>query len=389
MKLAAARRSESVTSEPTNDRRRILIVGMRPPRLPLRDGYVLHLYHLLKELHAVHDVTFLTIEDAGHGFADIEGLRVLETSRSNLKRVLRSTIAATAPDVVHAIGAPMASVVRSVDHSIRTVLGALDAPHLNVDAVDATGLIKVLRKRVRRARSIRAIRRQYGEADRVVVVSEEDAVALREVNPDLHVSVIPNGVDLEGFAPRPAIARQAGRLLFTGALNYPPNVATARFVAEEVMPKVLSRQPSARLSLVGRDPGEIVERLGELDGVDVVGPVDDMGDALAVGAVYVCPMVAGTGIKNKLLEALANGLPCVASPLAIRGTDLTHGLDVLVGDGADEVADLIVELLVDDDLRLQLGEAGRKYVADHHSWSSVANRFSRIYGELLSDSEPS
>jgi glycosyltransferase involved in cell wall biosynthesis len=100
-------------------------------------------------------------------------------------------------------------------------------------------------------------------------------------------------------------------------------------------------------------------------------------------------MVAGTGIKNKLLEALANGLPCVASPLAIRGTSLTDGVDVLVGESAEEVADLIVGLLVDDTLRRRLSSAGRKYVADHHSWSSVAYRFSRVYEELLSDSAPS
>ncbi len=377
-----------MTSEPNNDRRRILVVGMRPPRLPLRDGYVLHLYHLLRELHEIHDVTFLTIDDGGPGFADIEGLAVIEAARRDLKSALRKTIASVRPDVVHAIGAPMASLIGLVDAPIRTVLGALDAPHLNVDAVDARGAVEALRKRTRRALSLRAIRRQYGGADRVVVVSKEDAVALREVNSDLKVSVIPNGVDLAGFAPRDSIPRQAGRLLFTGALNYPPNVATARFVAEQVLPQVLSQQPSARLSLVGRDPGETVKRLGDLAGVDVVGPVDDMGDALAVGTVYVCPMVAGTGIKNKLLEALANGLPCVASPLAIRGTSLTDGVDVLVGESAEEVADLIVRLLLDDDLRIRLSSAGRKYVADHHSWSSVANRFSQVYEELISDSAP-
>ncbi len=378
-----------MTSEPNNDRHRILVVGMRPPRLPLRDGYVLHLYHLLKELHDIHDVTLLTIDDGGPAFDDIDGLTVIEAARRDLKSSLRNTINSVRPDVVHAIGAPMAGLIGSVDAPIRTVLGALDAPHLNVDAVNARGAVEALRKRARRALALRAIRRQYGDADRVVVVSGEDAVALREVNPDLQVSVIPNGVDLAGFAPRDAISRQAGRLLFTGALNYPPNVATARFIAEQVMPRVLNRQPTARLSLVGRDPGEVVERLGDLDGVDVVGPVDDMGDALALGTVYVCPMVAGTGIKNKLLEALANGLPCVASPLAIRGTSLTDGVDVLVGEGADEVADLIVGLLVDDDLRLRLSNAGRKYVGDHHSWSSVATRFSKIYEELLSDSASS
>ena len=146
-------------------------------------------------------------------------------------------------------------------------------------------------------------------------------------------------------------------------------------------------RPDARLSLVGRDPGERVLRLGDLDGVDVVGPVDDMGDALAVGSVYVCPMVSGTGIKNKLLEALANGLPCVASSLAIRGTSLTDQVEVLVANAANEVAERTLELLGNETLRASLSEAGRRYVEDHHSWSSVALRFSKVYDDLINGVE--
>lgn len=370
-------------SETTQEPRRILVVGMRPPRLPLRDGYVLHLYHLLAQLHVRHEVSFLTIDDQGGEFEDIPGLRVIRSAASALDSAIVAESLAFRPDVVHAVGAPLAKFVRSVGGSVPSVLGALDAPHLNVDAVETRSLVEAIRKRARWARSLWVIRRQYGLADRVVVVSDEDRAALREVNARLNVSVIPNGVDLDAFAPRDHLLREPGRLLFTGALNYPPNVATAVFLAEQVMPEVRRTRPDARLSLVGRDPGERVLRLGDLDGVDVVGPVDDMGDALAVGSVYVCPMVSGTGIKNKLLEALATGLPCVASSLAIRGTSLTDRVEVLVADAADDVAERTLELLGDETLRANLSEAGRRYVEDHHSWSSVALRFSKVYDDLI------
>jgi len=374
-------------SETTHERRRILVVGMRPPRLPLRDGYVLHLYHLLAQLHLRHEVSFLTIDDQGMAFEDIAGLRVVMSAAAGLDSAIAAETLTFRPAVVHVVGAPLAKTLRLVRGSVPTVLGALDAPHLNVDAVETRSLVEAMRKRARWARSLWVIRRQYGLADRVVVVSDEDRAAL--VNARLSVSVIPNGVDLDGFAPRDRIPREPGRLLFTGALNYPPNVATAVFLAEQVMPTVRRARPDVRLSLVGRDPGERVRRLGDLEGVDVVGPVDDMGDALAVGSVYVCPMVSGTGIKNKLLEALANGLPCVASSLAIRGTGLTDEIDVLVANSADEVAARTLELLGDESLRARLSEAGRHYVEDHHSWSSVAVRFSQVYDDLINAAEGS
>jgi glycosyltransferase involved in cell wall biosynthesis len=374
-------------SETTHERRRILVVGMRPPRLPLRDGYVLHLYHLLAQLHLRHEVSFLTIDDQGMAFEDIAGLRVVMSAAAGLDSAIAAETLTFRPDVVHVVGAPLAKTLRLARGSVPTVLGALDAPHLNVDAVETRSLVEAMQKRARWSRSLWVIRRQYGLADRVVVVSDEDRAALGEVNARLSVSVIPNGVDLDGFAPRDRIPREPGRLLFTGALNYPPNVATAVFLAEEVMPTVRRARPDVRLSLVGRDPGERVRRLGDLEGVDVVGPVDDMGDALAVGSVYVCPMVSGTGIKNKLLEALANGLPCVASNLAIRGTGLTDEIDVLVANSADEVAARTLELLGDESLRARLSEAGRHYVEDHHSWSSVAARFSKVYDDLINAAE--
>ncbi len=375
--------------ELTSDSRCVLVVGMRPPRLPLQDGYVLHLHHLLSQLNDRHQVTFVAPDDGQGACDDIAGLTVdLADSRAGgLARHVGERLRSDKVEVIHVVGAPLAKVLRVDNTAAVSVLGALDAPHLNVDAVQASGLAQVVRKRVKRARSLWTIKHGYGLADRVVVVSDQDRTALQEVNPDLIVSVIPNGVDLGSFAPRAGIGRQTDRMVFSGALDYSPNVATAVYLAEKVLPIIRSERPGARLSLVGRDPVERVLALGQIDGVDVVGPVADMADALSAGSVYVCPMVSGTGIKNKLLEALANGLPCVASTLAIRGTDLTDGIDVLIGDDAGAVARATLLLLGDEQLRRSLSEAGRQYVEDHHSWSSVGTRYTQVYDELLNGAE--
>ncbi|MDH5373264.1 MAG: glycosyltransferase family 4 protein, partial [Acidimicrobiia bacterium] len=201
------------------------------------------------------------------------------------------------------------------------------------------------------------------------------------------ISVIPNGVDFEAFDNRPHLPRQSDHLMFTGALDYAPNIAAARFLAQEVLPKIRERHPSARLSIVGRDPAVEVTDLDKRPGVSVVGPVDDMGDALSTASIYLCPMISGTGIKNKLLEALANGLPCVASELAVRGTRLKHGAELLIANTPDEIADASVRLLSDERLREELSEAGRRFVIANHTWMSVADQYSRIYREVIATAD--
>jgi glycosyltransferase involved in cell wall biosynthesis len=367
------------------DRLRVLVVGMRPPRLPIRDGYVLHLYHLLKQLHRHHDVWFLAPDDEQGPFIDIDGLAgsLVSGGRRKLEREMLDEIGRLKPQVVHVVGAPLAVILRRLPPTVSSILGALDAPHLNVDAVEARTAAGLLRKRLKRARAIWAIRHSYRRANRVVVVSAEDRQAIEHQNARLSIAVIPNGVDVEEFGSRHNVERQPDHLLFTGVLDYPPNVSAALFLVDEVLPRIRAVRPSARVSLVGRDPSEEIRSLGNRSGVDVIGPVDAMVDALAVGSVYVCPMVSGTGIKNKLLEALANGMPCVASELAVRGTSLADGAEVLIANTADEVAGATLRLLSDPALRDRIGMAGQDYVMRNHAWPSIGGQYSDLYRAVL------
>jgi glycosyltransferase involved in cell wall biosynthesis len=94
-------------------------------------------------------------------------------------------------------------------------------------------------------------------------------------------------------------------------------------------------------------------------------------------------MTTGTGIKNKLLEAMATGLPCVATPLALGGLRVTPGAELLVGQRPAELADAIVRILDDDGLARALGEKARAYVSAHHGWSAVADEYVRVYTEVV------
>ena len=168
--------------------------------------------------------------------------------------------------------------------------------------------------------------RAYRPFARVVLVTDEDAREVRALDPSLRTETIPNGVDAGVTSPRTAAPRSG--VLFTGALDAPANEQAAVRLAERIMPLVRRSVPDATLTLVGRSPGPRVRALD----ATVVADVPDLRPYLWGAAVYACPMESGTGIKNKLLEALAAGAPAVATPLACQGMTVRDGVELRVAD---------------------------------------------------------
>jgi glycosyltransferase involved in cell wall biosynthesis len=217
----------------------------------------------------------------------------------------------------------------------------------------------------------------------VVFITDEDDAAVARLDPTLHTVVIPNGVDTEFFAPDPAVTPDPGRLVFTGALGYPPNISAAMKLAKDVLPLVRARDPRAHAAIVGRGPVAAVVRLGDLDGVEIIPDVPDIRTWLRRASVFASTMVSGTGIKNKLLEALACGVPAVATTLSCQGMDVRDGEHLLIADGDAAFADAAARLLADDELRARLGAAGRDYVIEHHSWVAVAHAYEDAYADAI------
>lgn len=389
---------------------RILFCTQEVP-LPPPDGFRLYLDALAGELARKHDVRILgfraasQVDDPSQGH-DMRALPVprrrsarwvVETSLSlgrglvlrrpmkvdelarRIRPALLEEIASFKPDVVHVSTGSLAATGRYLE-GVPAILAALDAWHLNVEAWadQARGARRaILRTEAKRVRRFETT--DFGLFRRVVVVTDEDREALRSLAPKLEVEVIPNGVDVAKFAPVGEAERKPGRIIFTGVMSYAPNVAAAETLAREVLPLVKADHPEAHVVIIGRQPNARVKALDELDGVEVTGEVDAMEPWLSSGSVYVCPMVSGTGIKNKLLEAMANGIACVATPLAVQGMEVRQGEDLLVGASPAELAARVSKLLADRDGARTLGEAARDYVTEHHSWAAVARAYERVY----------
>ena len=225
-------------------------------------------------------------------------------------------------------------------------------------------------------------RRAAAEFDRTLFVSEEEKERFADLAPECaeRLGWVDNGVDLRSFAPSAEhpdpFMGDAPALVFTGTMDYRPNIDAVCWFAREVMPLLRTRRPAPRFHIVGANPGSEVEALTALPDVRVTGRVPDVRPYLAHAAVAVVPLRIARGIQNKLLEAMAIGRPAVASPQAFEGVHARPGRDLLVADGADEMARRVAEVL--DGAHPGLGAAARAAVVAGHDWAGTLLRLDRV-----------
>lgn len=299
-----------------------------------------------------------------------------------LRPALREELKRFRPDVVHVGPGKLSRLLPDLGGR-PAVLGVMDTWHLNVEARTLT--TAGLRRRVLRSDVDRVKRHEataYRGWDRVVPSNEEDMETLLELDPTLPMTLIPIGFDASAYAPDPGAQRDPNRIIFHGAMSYAPNVVAVEFLVEQVLPLVRAVQPAAHLVIVGRDPTDRVRALGDRPGVTVTGGVDDMRSWLTGSSVWCGPFSSGTGIKTKLLEAMATDLPAVVTPTGGRGLDLRSGA-FLVGETPGELGDHIVRLLTDPALAASLGRDGGDYVRAGYDWPVVGAAFEQLYEDVI------
>lgn len=211
--------------------------------------------------------------------------------------------------------------------------------------------------------------------DALTIISESDSEAIpHRKNGEIHI--VPNGVDFDYFKPMPDHEKKYD-IAFCGNMQYDPNVRTAVFLAEKVMPYVWKTIPNATLLLSGATPVNTVRHLAG-DKVFVSGSVDDIRESYASAKVFAAPMQLGSGLQNKLLEALAMKVPCVTSTLANEALGAVPDQDVLIGDNPEEVADHIIDLLQSQQERETLAENGYRFVKSRFSWEVAGKQLNDI-----------
>jgi len=189
------------------------------------------------------------------------------------------------------------------------------------------------------------------------------------------IVIIPNGVDHQYFKPREAV--HTFDLVFTGNMGYPPNVDAAEFLAHEIMPEVWKIRPDTRLLLAGATPDRKVKAL-QSDKVNVTGWMDDIRDAYSSAKIFIAPMRIGTGLQNKLLEAMSMKIPSITTPLANDALQAKNGKEILLGKTAEELAGNILRLLNDDLVYEEIAENGYKFVKTNYDWAAATEKLNKL-----------
>ncbi len=190
--------------------------------------------------------------------------------------------------------------------------------------------------------------------------------------------IVPNGVDFNFFKEQNI--PDEFEIVFTGNMAYPPNVLAASFLVKSIMPIVWESIPKARVLLAGASPHASVLDLAN-SRVEVSGWIDDIRDAYAKASVFVAPMQIGTGLQNKLLEAMAMKLPCVTSELANKALKAENNKQILIASDNDEqmYADSIIRLLTEKDFSKNIAEQGHGFVIKNYDWQSAVDRLKALF----------
>jgi len=375
---------------------RILVLLPRVP-WPLEKGDKLRAYHQLRMLARTHEVHVWALSDRP---PDPQARPVLEPlfasfhiSRLSwpgiLLNVLRSFLLGQPLQVGYFFHPPIRKAFQRFAHEIkpdhvyfqlpRTVEYArgLEYPK-TLDFQDAfsAGMLRQAGRapwylkpllRMEHRRMQRYETSAFGLFDHLTIISATDRELIRHPRRQ-DIRVVPNGVDTSFFSPMEK--ERDHDILFTGNMAYSPNVDAAHFLVRTLMPRVWERYPKARVMLAGATPSAEVRALaGPL--VTVTGWMEDIRQAYAGARVFIAPMRIGTGMQNKLLEAMAMGLPCITTTLASKPFAVRSGKEVLIGDTPESLADHILHLLSHPPEAAVIGGAGLQYVRTHHSWESM------------------
>jgi sugar transferase (PEP-CTERM/EpsH1 system associated) len=411
-----------VTYEAVGERKCILFLTPQLP-YPPQQGTAIRNYNLIAQVakwHEVHLLSFATDKQTRNDLGPLRdwcrGVRTVTAPRRSRWSRLRTVLASPYPDLHHRLFSSgfhdvLADVLEQVRPQVVEIEGlemaqfglraqqiATDAPPLWV--FDAHNAEYVLQQRVFET-DVRRPRRWLGalyswlqwrklrsyeagvcqRADRVVACSAADASALKRLVPGLQVVVVPNGVDISLYQPAGVATAALGdqALVFTGKMDFRPNVDAVLWFCSRVWPLVQQAEPQAQFYIVGRDPHPRLGPLANMPGVTLTGFVDDIRPYIAAASVYVVPLLTGGGTRLKVLEAMAMGKALVSTTLGCEGIDAQPGRDLVLADEADEFASQVVALLRDAPRREALGRAARAFVERNFDWPIVTAPLEQVY----------
>jgi glycosyltransferase involved in cell wall biosynthesis len=399
---------------------KVLIISSTYPYPPSRGGTQVRTFNLLKYLTQQNSITVVTQQSPDVSEEDIAGLqqwvdevmifpRPKSVGKASIlgkaKRFSQFLIQGTPPSVLSNYSEAMQQWIDefvqaqkceaiTCEHSVNEIyvrpewkqrLKTVVNVHSSVygtcyQQLQTQTAEKPLRDRLNLPLLYRYEKRYCSKFSNIVVTTEEDRQQLQAFNPKAEFEVIPNGVDFSQFPYRTSDP-DGHQLIFIGAMDNLANIDAARYLSLEIFPQVQQRYPDATLALVGSKPVPEVSELATLPGIKVTGRVPSMTEYLHQATVCVIPMRTGFGIKNKTLEAMAAGVPVVASDRGLEGLAVdgsNHPLRALRANSVAEYVQAISQLFEQPNLRQQLSQNGRLLIETEYTWERAGERYEQV-----------
>lgn len=386
----------------------VLVVALQLP-FPPRSGVNMRVYQLMRQIAARHDVTLLSYARPDQR-DDVAALRrqfpVHVVERTPPARIARRaaqlrSIASTLPfaatefhtpemeRALHELCATQAFDIVQLEGALLCGMAIPDGPRVvldehNIDYEVFQRMCESERSVVRRVfhsleyRRFRRFERQaWTRIHGCAVTSEREVPIVRVAAPSTPTAAVPNGVDLEYFAPSdaPVVPRT---VVFNGTLDYRPNFDATSHLVDEIWPLVRERCPDAELTVVGKGSDAQLRRFRR-EGVVLTGEVPDLRPYLQRAAVVAVPVRMGGGTRLKVVEGLAMGKAMVSTTLGCEGVAVEDGVNLLIADGAQAFASTLLRLFEDPARGEALGAAGRRLIEDEYSWDGAGERLELLY----------
>ena len=404
---------------------KILFLTPQSP-FPPRQGAALRNYHLLRHCSSKHDVHLLSclspqdVEWPPQGLLKIcsrvEGFRQpertlhsriidsltankpdmgLRLEQEEIHSALQRMLAEENYDLVQVEGLEMApygfQVLAAVGGGPPVVYDAHNAEFLlqkRAALMDARSLNRwhAASYSLLQWRKLYHYERAFCQAvDGIIAVSEPDRRALSSLAPQTLTVNVPNGIEVSRYVPEPLPAASPPLLVFTGKMDYRPNVDAMLWFGLKVLPRI-RRHQSVRLQIAGMSPHHRLDKLRKLPDVELTGAVEDIVPHIHGSTIYLAPMRVGGGTRFKILEAMACARPIVSTSLGVEGIPVRDGEHVLIADDPQTFADAVLSLLRDQEAggkRSQsLGEAARSFVEHQFSWDNILPQMDAFHAQL-------
>jgi polysaccharide biosynthesis protein PslH len=217
----------------------------------------------------------------------------------------------------------------------------------------------------------------------IIAVSDRDRGEMLKMHPGSQITVVPTGVDTEQYRVAPSASANPPIVVFTGSMDWEPNIDAVEYFCRQIWPAVLAESPKARFQIVGRNPHPRVLRLAN-DSINVTGKVASVVDYLHPATVVVVPLRIGGGTRLKIFEAMAMGKALVSTSIGAEGLDVTPGRDLFLADTPEIFASSILNLFRQPDLR-RTCEQNAAILAARYDWSEIASSFVAVLQKTITD----